>query len=138
MALNQRLALSGLLAIAASILLITEQTGSDSAVALNAESVKHLPDEIELNFDLEDVGQHWLPAELRGLKSSKSKKKTKTKSKSSSSKSKSSSKWDGKTAAFVALYSTVRLSSNIYGYETGFDEDRCDEFWELYPEPTEE
>ena len=141
MALNQRLALSGLLAIAASILLITEQTGSDSAVALNAESVKHLPDEIELNFDLEDVGQHWLPAELRGLKSSKSKKKTKTSKSSSSkssSKSKSSSIWDGKTAAFVALYSTVRLSRNIYGYETGFDEDRCDEFWELYPEPTEE
>ena len=133
---NQRLALSGLLAFTASILLITEQTGSDSAVALNSESVKHLPDELESNFEMEDVGQHWLPAELRSLKSSKSKKKSK--SSSSSSSSKSSSKWSGKSAAFITLYTTTRLSSNRYGYDEGFDEDECDQFWALNPDPTEE
>ena len=56
MALNQRLARSGLLAFAASILLITEQAAADSSVALNTESVKHLPDEFETDFELEDIG----------------------------------------------------------------------------------
>ena len=56
MAINQRLALSGLLAFAASILIISEPATSDSAVALSSESVNLLPEEFESDFDLEDVG----------------------------------------------------------------------------------
>ena len=132
---NQRLALSGLLAFTASILLITEQTTGDFAIALNSESVKELPDELESAFDLEDVGQHWLPAELRGLKSKTSK--SKKTSSSSSSKSKSSSS-SARSTAFIALYTTTRLSRNRYNHDTGFDEDKCDQFWALNPSPTEE
>ena len=53
-ALNQRLALSGLLAFAASILIVTEQTAGDSAVALNSESTNL--SEFNSDFDMEDVG----------------------------------------------------------------------------------
>ena len=56
MAFNQRLALSGLLAFAASILIIGVQATSDSAVALSSESVNLLSNEFESDFDLEDVG----------------------------------------------------------------------------------
>ena len=106
---------SGLLALAASLILISEQPASDSALALHSESEEMFVDRLEMDFDIEEVGQHWLPVELRSLKSSKSKKKTKTSSSSSSSSSKSKSKSSSSskvyTAAAIAIFATRRSNN---------------------------
>ena len=119
------------LAFAALLLIITTdaQTTSESAAVHSFESEsaeKFLSTEFDFldDFDLEDVGEHERPHEpLRNLKKgSKGILKKIFKSKS----------------ALKALYATTRLSANRHGYDTGFDEDACDEFWVENPNPTDE
>ena len=140
------LALSGLLAFAASLLIITTkaQTTSEAAAAPSSESEsaeKFLSnDDLNLeDFDLEDVGEHERPDELlRNLRGGRGGGGSRGGYYKGSSSRGGYSKWSGRSSAFITLYTTTRLSANRYGYSTGFDESACDKFWVENPTPTDE